>query len=95
MTILLLRLILIIIAVYLIRRLFAYLFESQKKSGNPNNSAVPSTHMVKDPICGMYMDSRLAVRMDSRSEILYFCSEKCRTKYLEVSSDAGVSSPAG
>jgi YHS domain-containing protein len=41
--------------------------------------------MVKDPVCGMYMDSRLAIRVESRKEAFYFCSEECKNKYLEKS----------
>jgi uncharacterized protein len=93
--ILLLRLIFFIIAVYLIRRFFAGLFGNRKRPETANDSAMQSTQMVKDPVCGMYMDSRLAVRLDNRSETLYFCSEKCKAKYLNVSSDAGVGSTAG
>ena len=49
--------------------------------GSGKNTAAgvrrPGNHMVKDPVCGMYMDSRLAFRLDSRKETVYFCSEKC------------------
>ena len=37
--------------------------------------------MVKDPVCGMYLDSRLAVRLDERDGRIYFCSENCKSKY--------------
>jgi hypothetical protein len=40
----------------------------------------------------MYMDSRLAIRMEDRNDIIYFCSEECRKKYLEGSSGAGTAS---
>jgi YHS domain-containing protein len=93
--ILLLRLISLIFAVYLIRRLFAGLFGNRKRHERANDSAMSSNHMVKDPVCGMYMDSRLAVRLENRNETLFFCSEKCRTKYLDVSSGAGIGSTAG
>jgi YHS domain-containing protein len=93
--ILLLRLICLIIAFYLIRRLFASLLGNRKRRETVNDSAMPSNHMVKDPVCGMYMDSRLAVRLENRNKTLYFCSEKCRTKYLDVSSGAGIGSTAG
>ena len=38
--------------------------------------------MVKDPVCGMYVDSRLAIRLDGQDKPVYFCSDKCRSKYL-------------
>jgi hypothetical protein len=30
----------------------------------------------------MYMDSRLAIRLESGKEAVYFCSEDCKNKYL-------------
>jgi YHS domain-containing protein len=38
--------------------------------------------MVKDPVCGMYMDSRLAVRFEEGGETVFFCSEECKSKFL-------------
>jgi YHS domain-containing protein len=38
--------------------------------------------MVKDPVCGMYMDPRLALRQEEKGELLFFCSEECRQKYM-------------
>jgi YHS domain-containing protein len=92
--ILLLRLIALIIAVYLLRRFLASLLGNRKGPETAKNSAMASNHMVKDPVCEMYMDSRLAVRLENRNETLYFCSEQCKTKYLEMSSGAGIGSTA-
>ena len=52
--------------------------KTQPEKVSPKNSSV----MVKDPVCGMYMDSRLTVRLEKRGEIIYFCSEECKKKYL-------------
>jgi YHS domain-containing protein len=78
----LLRILVLIGVIWLVRRFAALFMNDAKKSGLKNNPADSAKHMVKDPICGMYMDSRLAVRMESGKEIVYFCSEECRNKYL-------------
>ena len=55
----------------------------------PNRKNVPKdaeNYMVKDPVCGMYMDSRLAVRLEKGKELTYFCSEECKNKFLDKSS---------
>jgi uncharacterized protein len=93
--IVLFRLIFFTVIIDLIRRIFAGLLGNRKRPKAANDSAMPSNQMVKDPVCGMYMDSRLAVRLENRSKTLYFCSEKCKTKYLEVSAGAGIGSAAG
>ena len=41
--------------------------------------------MVKDPVCGIYLDQKLAVRFDERDMSVYFCSETCKSKYLSGS----------
>jgi uncharacterized protein len=76
--------------------LFWWFSISRKKSpkateagANPGNGA---SRMVKDPMCGMYMDARLAIRMDSRKEAVYFCSEECKKKYMNKSSNEGIGS---
>jgi YHS domain-containing protein len=74
--------------------LFRWFFTSRKKTAkatetgaSPGNGA---SRMVKDPMCGMYMDARLAIRMDSRKEAVYFCSEECKKKYMNKSSSEGI-----
>jgi len=51
--------------------------------------------MVKDPVCGMYMDSRLAVRLGNERKEFYFCSEDCKKKYLNQSAGAASNSAPG
>jgi YHS domain-containing protein len=57
-------------------------FQASKTSGSRKSEQQAENTMVKDPICGMYMDSRLAIRLDDTSEAVYFCSEECKNKYL-------------
>ena len=40
----------------------------------------------------MYMDPRLAVRIENRNEIVYFCSEQCKKKFLQAPRDERVPS---
>jgi len=60
---------------------------SFRGGGKPQKRTEPEAGnvMVKDPVCGMYMDARLAVRLEKRGETLYFCSEECKTKFLSGS----------
>ena len=39
--------------------------------------------MEKDPYCGVYFPKREGVRLRREGKDLYFCSEKCRDRYLE------------
>ena len=86
----LLRLFALIAGLWIVRWLISSLFRgSFRPPGRQNPTAensLPSSRMVKDPVCGMYMDSRLAVEISTRKGPVYFCSEDCRSRY-----DAGVS----
>jgi YHS domain-containing protein len=88
----LLRIFSLVFILWLVKRLLAAVFGGPKPKMPGNDKSRPAQKMVKDPVCGMYMDSRLAVRMENRNDIVYFCSEECRKKYLEGSSGAGTAS---
>ena len=82
----------VLLMIWLFRRILSVLFRASKKPEPAENSVNKAQHMVKDPVCGMYMDSRLAVRMERDNEAYYFCSEDCKNKYLNRSSGDGMSS---
>ncbi len=44
--------------------------------------------MTKDPICGMTVDEKTALRAERGGETFYFCSEHCRKKFLSQSAPA-------
>ena len=73
--------------IWLVRRFLALFMrgpqKSSRKSASTNGTA---NYMVKDPVCGMYMVSRLAVRLDNGKEPTYFCSEECKNRFLGKSS---------
>jgi YHS domain-containing protein len=91
---LLLRFFVIIFALWYFRRLLAKIFGSSRPKKMDRSAEGASSNMVKDPVCGMYMDSRLAIRIEKRAETLYFCSEDCKKRYIgKGSGDTGVQSP--
>jgi uncharacterized protein len=79
------RILLFLFSVYLFRWFIAGFKKSPKKT--QASDGANTNRMVKDPVCGMYMDARLAIRLDSRSEAVYFCSEECKKKYMNKSAD--------
>lgn len=42
--------------------------------------------MVKDPFCEVYFPKRNGVHLRIKGEDLYFCSEECKNRYLEMHS---------
>jgi YHS domain-containing protein len=88
-----LRILLMAFAVWIFRRLLMA-FQTPKRAGSPKNTNGADKTMVKDPVCGMYMDSRLAIRLENQSEAIFFCSEECRKKFLSKSAGGGMDSAA-
>ncbi len=48
-----------------------------------NEKLAASGIMVKDPVCGTYVDKKSDVRVKNKDEVHYFCSYDCRDKYLK------------
>jgi uncharacterized protein len=90
----LIKLGLFILGIYLLRKILSVFLGTHKKTEPTNDPADLTNQMVKDPVCGMYMDSRLAVRLENRDGAFYFCSEGCKTKFLDMPSESGAGSTA-
>jgi len=68
---------------WIVQRLLSPLMSRRRAMRNPTGGAPhpASGKMVKDPVCGMYMDRRLAIRLEHRGEELFFCSEECKRRF--------------
>ena len=71
---------------WMLRRILAFFLGKAVRPSPPDPGKMAPTNTVKDPVCGMYMDPRLAVPLQHKGEELFFCSEECRQKYLNGSS---------
>ena len=77
------RAIIFISALWFIQRFLGLLFGSgRKRPASTNARAQDTNRMVKDPVCGMYLDLRLAIPFEDKRGTYYFCSKECRSKYL-------------
>lgn len=59
-----------------------------KKRATGSGAPPETGKMVKDPQCGMYIATTLAIPLKKQGETAYFCSEECRSKYLHARSEA-------
>jgi YHS domain-containing protein len=76
-------------SVWLVRRLFGLLLqttaaspEHAAKGSASSQAAKASRHLVRDPVCGMYVDETLSIPMREGEELLHFCSIACRDAYV-------------
>lgn len=93
MTQILVRLAVLALIVILIRWFLKQVFISGKK-GPGGRTTASGGNMVKDPVCGMYMDPRLAVTHKANHGVFYFCSEACKDKFLETTHGNGPGEPS-
>lgn len=91
----LLRIITLVLGLWLLQRLLSAILGGRNPGRPQDAQTKPSQKMVKDPVCGMYMDSRLAVPLVGGKETLYFCSEECKNKYLSAAPGSRKASSTG
>lgn len=54
-----------------------------------------ATNVTKDPVCGMTVDQATAIHAERGGNTFYFCSERCRTKFLSTKADSKPEDKAG
>ena len=74
---------------WVLQRLLMLFSGSRPKRARPQPPDGAASNTVKDPVCGMYMDPRLALRLQIKGEDLFFCSEDCRNRYQEEMAGRG------
>jgi YHS domain-containing protein len=93
MTSILLKLVAFIIALWILRRFLGSIFGEPRRQVHSRSQPVKKESMVKDPVCGMYMDPRLAVSLNRRGASVYFCSDECRRKFADQPRGSGPEIP--
>ena len=69
---------------WMVRKLLGSFFVKSRRptssgTAQTNTKTQAPTSTVKDPVCGMYMDPRLAIRSGDD----FFCSEDCLHRHTE------------
>ena len=80
----LLKFIIIGAALFLVYKLF--MGDKKKKEMNSEKvvkQKVAAGEMVKDPICGTYVERDGSIRVREGEKVHVFCSYECRDKYLK------------
>lgn len=87
----LLRALLLVIVFLLIQKAISYLLggwtslgRKRPRAKTPPTGRAIEGRMVKDPQCGMYVASSLALSLEADGGRVYFCSENCRDAYQEA-----------
>ncbi len=54
-----------------------------------------SKSVTKDPVCGMTVDEATARHAERDGKTFYFCSDRCRTKFLSTAAGAAPENKSG
>lgn len=81
------RLIVIIVIVYFAYRGFRSWLRQlgSDRAGSAESRPEIDDEMVQDPYCQTYIPKRDGLRTRVGGEVLYFCSETCRDRYIDES----------
>lgn len=82
---LLIRFALLLLVLYLVRVVLGSFVRSFLSPQSPNRQRSREIRgvMMKDPVCGMYVDVRAALSGRKDGKDFYFCSEDCRKQFLQ------------
>jgi YHS domain-containing protein len=69
-------------SVWLLRRLVGWLLRDVAAKASPSAGAPPAARrLVRDPVCGTFVDETLSIPFREEGELLHFCSPACRDAY--------------
>ena len=69
--------------VYLLWRLFRFRSGSDREGGKKaQRSTAAPEEMKQDPVCGTWVPVSQAIKIEHMGSQLYFCSPKCRDRFL-------------
>ncbi len=73
----------ILIILFIAYLLFWPKGSSKRKSARTKKDAGP-VKLVKDPVCGIYIDEREAIKLRWEGKTYYFCSNECKEKFIHM-----------
>ena len=69
-------------SVWLVRRLLGSTAVSPEHAVKGTASSRAARRLVRDPVCGMYVDETLSIPMREGDALLHFCSIACRDAHV-------------
>ncbi len=74
----------IAVALFIMYKLLTNDWKKKKEAKQKEHEKLAATGtMVKDPICGTFVDKNSDVRIKHEDQVHCFCSYDCRDKYLK------------
>lgn len=72
----------LLIAILIIRAIWSLVASIASGASEPKQGRrTRSMQLVRDPVCGTYIQQSRALEVHTRGKTHYFCSEECRQKF--------------
>lgn len=84
------KVLIFVLVAYALYRLF--MNDRKKKeddSVREKENLVATGEMVKDPVCGAYVEAESGITVRNGEKIIHFCSYECREKYIKRLQEQG------
>jgi YHS domain-containing protein len=80
------RFLLLLILFIVVARVFWKVIDAMMEAArSPDGGrAKPAVKLVRDPVCGTFVQPRTALSATAGGHTHYFCSEECRSKYTHA-----------
>ena len=78
-----LKLLFLFLGGYILYLVYKFMTEPLNKDKEEKKSEVIKGELVKDPVCGIFLPKNQAIKLKHKGGTFYFCSENCKTKFLE------------
>ena len=90
----LMKVLLVALALVVLYKLFTNdKARKSKDDAKERAKKVASGEMVKDPVCGSYVDIQGSLTVKDGNKTLHFCSYDCREKFLKELENSGRAIP--
>lgn len=63
--------------------------KKDEKASQEKKNLVATGEMVKDPVCGAYVEAEGGITVRNGEKVIHFCSYECREKYLKQLEERG------
>ena len=84
------KVLIFVLVAYALYRLF--MNDRKKKaddSSREKEHLVATGEMVKDPVCGAYVEAEGGITVRNGEKVIHFCSYECREKYIKRLQEQG------
>ena len=78
------------VAIFILYKLFmGDRGRDEKKEAKVQERKIATGEMVKDPVCGTYVEAESSIKVRDGEAVHHFCGYDCRQKYLDRLQDSG------